>query len=170
MFAEDLKTFRKEKCISQKELPTRLHSRCTWKAAAIILAAVAVVSILIVVFFIVPNSDNGRTGLTAQTQDQNAHLLSVNVKVIETEGNSGNLFWVEALEDCASIISLGDTILVTADSDEIASILEAYQDSNSFRIYFPMIDEVSNEISVTCYDVIQYNSEGGIIQQKDGEK
>lgn len=101
--------------------------------------------------------------------DQNAHLLSLNVKVTGTEGNSGNLFWVEALEDCAGIISLGDTILVTADSDEIASILEAYQDSNSFRIYFPIIDETSNEISVTCYDVIQYNSEGGIIQQKDGE-
>lgn len=169
MFAEVLKTFRKQKGISQKELPTRLHSHRTWKAAAIILVAVAVVSILIVVFFFVPNSDNETTDLTARTQDQSAHLLSVNVKVTGIAGDSGNSFWVEALEDCASTISQGDAILVIADSDEIAGVLEAYQDSNSFRIYFPVIDETSNEISVTCYDVIQYNSAGEIIRQKDGE-
>lgn len=90
--------------------------------------------------------------------NQNSHLLSVNIKVIEVVEDSDNQFVVEALENCAEIIKQGDTILVTADSADISGILESYQENNSFRIYFPMTNDTPDGISVTCFDIIQYDS------------
>lgn len=76
-----------------------------------------------------------------------------------------NLFLVEALESYKDEINQGDTISVAADSSEVSDILETYQEYNSFRIYFPKIDDTSDGISVTCLDVVQYDSSGEIIQQ-----
>ena len=96
---------------------------------------------------------------------QNSHLLSVKIKVIEVVEDSDNQFVVEALENCAEIIKQGDIILVTADSADISSILESYQENNSFRIYFPMTNDTSDGISVTCFDIIQYDSANKIVNQ-----
>lgn len=61
----------------------------------------------------------------------------------------------------------GDTISVATDSTEVSDILETYQEHNNFRIYFPKIDDTSDGISVTCLDVVQYDSSGEIIQQAE---
>ncbi|MBC8586233.1 hypothetical protein [Youxingia wuxianensis] len=106
------------------------------------------------------NSDNANEG-----HNQNGHLLSVNVKVVEIVENNDKLFKVEALENCTEKIAQGDTILVTADSADISSILESYQQNNSFRIYFPVITDTAEGVSVTCFDIIQYDSTGKIVQK-----
>ena len=66
-----------------------------------------------------------------------------------------------------TVINQGDTISVATDSTEVSDILEAYQEHNNFRIYFPKIDDTSDGISVTCLDVVQYDSSGEIIQQAE---
>lgn len=78
-----------------------------------------------------------------------------------------NLFLVEALESYKDEINQGDTISVAADSTKVSDILGTYQEHNSFRIYFPKIDDTSDGISVTCLDVVQYDSSGEIIQQAE---
>ena len=102
---------------------------------------------------------------TTQNYEQVSHLLTLNVKVIEMVEDEDNLFLVEALESYKDEIKQGDTISVAADSTEVSDILETYQEHNSFRIYFPKIDDTSDGISVTCLDVVQYDSSGEIIQQ-----
>lgn len=74
---------------------------------------------------------------------------------------------VEALESYKEEINQGDTISVAADSTKVSDILGTYQEHNSFRIYFPKIDDTSDGISVTCLDVVQYDSSGEIIQQAE---
>ena len=69
------------------------------------------------------------------------HLLSLKVKVIAMVENEDNLFLVEALESYKDEINQGDTISVATDSTEVSDILETYQEHNSFRIYFPKIDD-----------------------------
>ena len=102
---------------------------------------------------------------TTQNYEQVSHLLALSVKVIEMVEDEDNLFLVEALESYKDEINQGDTISVAADSTEVSDILETYQEHNSFRIYFPKIDDTSDGISVTCLDVVQYDSSGEIIQQ-----
>ena len=99
----------------------------------------------------------------ANKQEQGSHLLSLNVKVSEMVED--NLFLVEALESYKDKINQGDIISVVADSTEVSDILETYQEHNSFRMYFPKIDCSSDGISVTCLDVVRYDSSGEIIQQ-----
>ena len=77
---------------------------------------------------------------------------------------------VEALESYKEEINQGDTISVAADSTEVSDILETYQEHNSFRIYFPKIDDTLDGISVTCLDVVQYDSSGEIIQQVEWQR
>lgn len=101
----------------------------------------------------------------AQNHEQASHLLSLNVKVIEIVEDNDNLFLVEALESYKDKISQGDIISVAADSAEVSDILGAYQENYSFRIYFPQIDDTADRISVTCLDVVQYDSNGEVIQQ-----
>ncbi len=101
----------------------------------------------------------------ANKQEQGSHLLSLNIKVSEMVEDEDNLFLVEALENYKDEISKGDIISVVADSTEVSDILETYQEHNSFRMYFPKIDYSSDGISVTCLDVVQYDSRGEIIQQ-----
>lgn len=98
-------------------------------------------------------------------QEIGSHLLSLNVKVIEIVENEDKLFLVEALESYKDKISQGDIISVVADSTEVLDILETYQEHNSFRVYFPKIVDTSDGISITCFDVIQYDSSGEIIRQ-----
>ena len=102
---------------------------------------------------------------TTQNYEQVSHLLALNVKVIEMVEDEDNLFLVEALESYKEEINQGDTISVAADSTEVSDILETYQEHNSFRIYFPKINDTSDGLSVTCLDVVQYDSSGEIIQQ-----
>ena len=71
----------------------------------------------------------------------------------------------EALESYKDKISQGDIISVASDSAEVSDILRAYQENYSFRIYFPQIDDTADRISVTCLDVVQYDSNGEVIQQ-----
>ena len=104
---------------------------------------------------------------TTQNYEQVSHLLALNVKVIEMVEDEDNLFLVEALESYKEEINQGDTISVVADSTEVSDILETYQEHNSFRIYFPKIDDTLDGISVTCLDVVQYDSSGEIIQQAE---
>lgn len=101
----------------------------------------------------------------AQNHEQASHLLSLNVKVIEIVEDNDNLFLVEALESYKDKISQGDIISVAADSAEVSDILGAYQENNDFRIYFPQIDDTADRISVTCLDVVQYDSNGEVILQ-----
>ena len=103
----------------------------------------------------------------AGKQEQGLHLLSLKVKVIEMVEDEDNLFLVEALESYKDEINQGDTISVAADSTKVSDILGTYQEHNSFRIYFPKIDDTSDGISVTCLDVVQYDSSGEIIQQAE---
>ena len=109
----------------------------------------------------------GSSGDTTSELNQSAHLYSVSVKVIEPVKDSDNLFLTEALEGCADMISQGDTILVSASSTEISNILDAYQDNNSFRIYFPVANRTSDGVSINCFDIVQYDSAGKIIQQDE---
>lgn len=115
--------------------------------------------------FLVAVGCSDDSGGQAGKQEQSSHLLSLNVKVIEMVEDGSNLFLVEALESYEDEINQGDTISVTADSTEVSDILETYQEHNSFRIYFPKINNPSVKISVACLDVIQYDSSGQIIQQ-----
>lgn len=101
---------------------------------------------------------------TNEAHNQDGYLLSVNVKVIEVAEDNENWFVVEALENCTEKIKQGDKILVTADSADISSILESYQENNSFRIYFPVITDTMEGVCVTCFDIIQYDSTGKIVQ------
>ena len=101
----------------------------------------------------------------AQNHEQASHLLSLNVKVIEIVEDNDNRFLVEALESYKDKISQGDIISVASDSAEVSDILRAYQENNDFRIYFPKIDDTADGISVTCLDVVQYDSNGEVIQQ-----
>jgi hypothetical protein len=109
----------------------------------------------------------GTTPDQAGKQEQGLHLLSLKVKVIEMVEDEDNLFLVEALESYKDEINQGDTISVAADSTKVSDILGTYQEHNSFRIYFPKIDDTSDGISVTCLDVVQYDSSGEIIQQAE---
>ena len=79
--------------------------------------------------------------------------------------DNDNLFLVEALESYKDKISQGDIISVVADSTEVSDILGTYQENNNFRIYFPKVDDTADEISVACLDVVQYDSNGEVIQQ-----
>ena len=106
---------------------------------------------------------SGNSNDQAGKQEQGSHLLSLKVKVIEMV----DLFLVEALESYKDEIKQGDTISVAADSTKVSDILRTYQEHNSFRIYFPKIDDTSDGISVTCLDVVQYDSSGEIIQQAE---
>lgn len=105
---------------------------------------------------------SGTSGNISEGQD--AHLLSVNVEVIEKIGDGNATFRVQALESCSNDIENGDVILVTAEIPEICDILEAYQESNSFRIYFPKVNEAADGIGVVCFDIVQYDSNGQIIR------
>ena len=115
--------------------------------------------------FLVTVGCSGNSNDRASKQEQGSHLLSLNVKVIEMVEDEDNLFLVEALESYQDKINQGDTPSVSADSTEVSDISETYQEHNSFRIYFPKIDDTSDGISVTCLDVVQYDSSGEIIQQ-----
>ena len=117
--------------------------------------------------FLVTVGCSGNSNDQAGKQEQGLHLLSLKVKVIAMVENEDNLFLVEALESYKDEINQGDTISVAADSTEVSDILEAYQEHNNFRIYFPKIDDTSDGISVTCLDVVQYDSSGEIIQQAE---
>lgn len=99
-----------------------------------------------------------------KSQDQGAYLLTVNVKVIEKIEEDNAAFRVQALESCGNDIENGDVILVTAEIPEIYDILEAYQESNCFRIYFPKVNEAADGIGVICFDIVQYDSSGQIIR------
>lgn len=101
----------------------------------------------------------------AQNHEQASHLLSLNVKVVKIVEDSDNLSLVEALKNYKDKISQGDIISVASDSAEVSDILRAYQENYSFRIYFPQIDDTADRISVTCLDVVQYDSNGEVIQQ-----
>lgn len=103
------------------------------------------------------------------SEGQDAHLLSVSVKVIEKKEDDNIAFRVQALESCGNDIENGDAILVTAEIPEIYDILEAYQESNSFRIYFPKVNETADGISVFCFDIVQYDSSGHIIRYLEKE-
>lgn len=98
-------------------------------------------------------------------REQGSFLLSMNVKVIEMVEDEDNIFLVEALENYKDKINQGDIFSVTADSIEVSEILEAYLENNSFRIYFSEIDDTANSISVTCLDIVQYDSNGEVVQQ-----
>lgn len=115
--------------------------------------------------FLVSVGCSGNSNDQASNQEQGSHLLSLNVKVIEMVEDEDNLFLVETLESYKDEISQGDIISVAADSTEVSDILETYQEHNSFRIYFSKINDTSDGISVTCLDVVQYNSSGEAIQQ-----
>ena len=115
--------------------------------------------------FLVTVGCSGNSNDQAGKQEQGLHLLSLKVKVIAMVENEDNLFLVEALESYKDEIKQGDTISVAADSTEVSDILD--QEHNSFRIYFPKIDDTSDGISVTCLDVVQYDSSGEIIQQAE---
>lgn len=110
---------------------------------------------------------SGTSGNISEGQD--AHLLSVNVKVIEKIEDGNAAFRVQALESCGNDIENDDVILVTAEIPEICDILEAYQESNSFRIYFPKINEAADGIGVVCFDIVQYDSSGQIIRGIENE-
>lgn len=96
---------------------------------------------------------------------QDAHLVSVNVKVINAVEDRDDQFVVEALEDSGKKIKQGDTILVTADDAAISEILKSYQENNKFCISFPVIKETSDGMSVTCFDVRQYDSANKVIEE-----
>lgn len=100
-----------------------------------------------------------------QNHEQVSHLRSLNATVIEMVEDEDNLFLVEALESYKDEISQGDIISVAAGSTEVSGILEIYQGHNNFRIYFPKIDDTSDGKSVTCLDVVQYDSSNKVIQQ-----
>lgn len=108
---------------------------------------------------------SGNAKNQTSNQEQGSHLLSLNVKVIEMVEDNDNLFLVEALESCKDKISQGDIISVVADSTEVSDILGDYQENNNFRIYFPKVDDTADGISVACLDVVQYDSNGEVIQQ-----
>lgn len=110
---------------------------------------------------------SGTSGNISEGQD--AHLLSVNVEVIEKIEDGNAAFRVQALESCGNEIENGDIILVAAEIPEICDILEAYQESNSFRIYFPRVNEATDCIGVICFDIVQYNSKGQIIRRLENE-
>ena len=105
---------------------------------------------------------SGTSGNISEGQD--AHLLSVNVEIIEKIEDSNEAFRVQALESCGNEIENGDIILVAAEIPEICDILEAYQESNSFRIYFPKVNEAADGIGVICFDIVQYDSIGQVIR------
>ena len=115
--------------------------------------------------FLVTVGCSGNSNDQAGKQEQGLHLRSLKVKVIAMVENEDNLFLVEALESYKDKISQGDIISVAADSAEVSDILGAYQENYSFRIYFPQIDDTADRISVTCLDVVQYDSNGEVIQQ-----
>lgn len=117
--------------------------------------------------FLVTDGCSGDSNDQVSNQEQGFHLLSLNVKVIEMVEDADNRFLVEALESYKDEISQGGIISVAADSTEASDILETYQEHNSFQIYFPKIDNTSDGISVTCLDVVQYDSSGEIIQQME---
>lgn len=100
-------------------------------------------------------------------QSQSAHLLSVDVKVTEVVNDT--TFKVEALADCSDKITTGDTISVTTDFESVADILENYQESNHFKIYFPTIGETDAGFSVTCFDAVQYDADGECLELPDIE-
>lgn len=112
---------------------------------------------------------SGSSGSISESQDQGAHLLAINVKVIERNKDNNAAFRVQALESCGNDIENGDVILVTAEIPEIYDILEAYQESNSFRIYFPKVNETADGIGVICFDIVQYDSSGQIIRCIENE-
>lgn len=97
-------------------------------------------------------------GCFRSEQEQNAHLLSVDVRVTGVESNT--LFTVEALSDCSDKINTGDIVSVAADNEETAGILGSYQENNHFKIYFPTITETNKGIYVTCFDIVQYGADG----------
>ncbi len=107
---------------------------------------------------------SGSNGAT-QDQRQSAHLLSITAKMVEVVDAEKKFYFMEALEHCTDEIDKGDIILVSADSAEISSILESYQDNNNFRIYFPKVDDAEDNMCVTCFDIIQYDSTGKVVQQ-----
>ena len=104
------------------------------------------------------------TDSTSQNESQGTHLLSVNVKIIEKNEDDNAAYRVQALESCGNDIENGDDILVTAEIPEIYDILDAYQESNCFRIYFPIANKTADCIGVVCYDIVQYDSSGQIIR------
>lgn len=110
---------------------------------------------------------SGTSGNISEGQD--AHLLSVNVEVIEKIEDGNEAFRVQALESCGNEIENGDIILVAAEIPEICDILKAYQESNSFRIYFPRVNEATDCIGVICFDIVQYDSNGQIIRRLENE-
>ena len=101
---------------------------------------------------------------------QGAHLLSVNIKVIEAIEGTNKSFLAEALENCGDKISQGDTVSVTTDSAEIANVLQTYQENSNFKIYFPTVNKQSDGISVICFDVVQCESPNTIADIVDREK
>lgn len=124
-------------------------------------------TLMLSALFLVTVGCSGNSNDQAGKQEQGLHLLSLKVKVIAMVENEDNLFLVEALESYKDEINQGDTISVATDSTEVSDILETYQEHNNFRIYFPKIDDTSDGISVTCLDVVQYDSSGEIIQQAE---
>lgn len=109
------------------------------------------------------NREGAQTGQTSS-----ARLLSVDVKVIEVVNDT--TFTVEALADCSDKISTGDIISVSTDFESVADILENYQESNHFSIYFPNVGETDAGLSLTCFDAVQYDADGECLELLDIER
>ena len=103
-------------------------------------------TLMLSALFLVTVGCSGNSNDQAGKQEQGLHLLSLKVKVIEMVEDEDNLFLVEALESYKDEINQGDTISVAADSTKVSDILGTYQEHNSFRIYFPKIDDTSDGI------------------------
>lgn len=119
---------------------------------------------------IVDNDDNATAIVSFESehgQSQSTRLLSVDVKVTEVVNDT--TFKVEALADCPDKITTGNTISVTTDFESVADILENYQESNHFKIYFPTVGETDAGLSVTCFDAVQYDADGECSELPDIE-
>ena len=80
----------------------------------------------------------------------------------------------DKLQDDVLVITYPKMLHIVQDEDQLDLQMDDYEMSkdfqtlfNSFRIYFPKIDDTSDGISVTCLDVVQYDSSGEIIQQAE---
>lgn len=84
--------------------------------------------------------------------------LSLDVKVLTAITDKvGTSFSVEALENCDEKIIAGDIITVTSDYAEVIDALDNFQTADCFTIYFPVVNETSDGLSVNCIDAIPQN-------------
>lgn len=95
---------------------------------------------------------------TASGENQSATMLSLDVKVLTAITDKvGTSFSVEALENCDERIIAGDIITVTSDYAEVIDVLDTFQTADCFTIYFPVVNETSDGVSVNCIDAIPQN-------------